>query len=294
MAKEQSYKFEIPDAPDFSEAKGALDNFGKVLTQNLPGELQALTQEAGLASNQIKQTMGEGLENLNLQLGEAQNRTDSAIAEARRIGSEVQQGLQSRFGSTTGTGGFAGELAGREVIRQVGSQRAKMQETAKQIAVGMKQIQQQAGVELNAVQVRLTEAKSRLRRELKERLADINVQKGMLESRKAELRFDALMTARKVEAGFEEQARNFAQEIKLKAIDLENSLKLKTMDDLNNDNSFDFDDFTVNQTPQDARYMDFSSQMSTEPSSNMSNMYGEYRDDFGIDYGDYGTGTGGS
>ncbi len=43
---------------------------------------------------------------------------EAAVNEVRRQQSEVQQGLQARYGGTTGTGVFAGELVGREGLAQ--------------------------------------------------------------------------------------------------------------------------------------------------------------------------------
>jgi len=100
-----------------------MDNLEQQVGQSTQSEG---TQEQGLAadlSGNISQTNND-LSGQMGQFGNQQNQlttqTQNAKAQARQGAAEIQQGIQARYGGTTGTGAFASELGGRQANQTVG------------------------------------------------------------------------------------------------------------------------------------------------------------------------------
>lgn len=121
-----------------------------------------------------------------------QTESQSAMDQARRQFSEVQQGLQARYGATTGTGAFAGELAGRESMQQIGGIRSALSTAMRDIddkLVQVKEIGRIAEIDIND---KTEQMKRQAKSELDATLADIRRQRGELQSRKQEMAFQAM------------------------------------------------------------------------------------------------------
>lgn len=220
---------------DISAGLQSLDAYGQTLTDNLPGNEQQLGSEAGINIGQIQGAQQEAQGNLDLQRGSATAAGESAIAEARRVGSELNQGIQARFGGTTGTGAFSSEIVGRDVAGNIQDNRGIVQQRMAELDQAEVSVDRDAQQQIFAVNTRLTEAKNQLRRQLKEDLAQINIRKGELEMQKSQARMNVMMQAAQTQAAFESQARaaenQIAQMREASKLDLQNlreSLSIQT------------------------------------------------------------------
>lgn len=117
---------------------------------------------------------------------------NSAADEARRQYSEVQQGLQARYGGTTGTGAFATELAGGQTIRSI----AGIHEAASKAIAGLDdklvQVQEIGRIALQDIDNQAKDQTAKAKSNLELALSDIRNQKGQLLARKAELAANAV------------------------------------------------------------------------------------------------------
>ena len=193
----------------------ALDKFGKELEGRLPEQLAQTDAEAGVTRTGLESERTRRTEEFGLQRGREEQRTESAVAEARRQGGELLQGLQARFGGTTGTGGFAGELLGRDVVRSVAANRTSLQNTIGQIDTAQGALDREVSNQLEALSVRTEGIKLQLRTNLQDRLAEINLKKGELEARKGEMRLDALREFAQFQQQLELQENSFKQNLAL-------------------------------------------------------------------------------
>ena len=119
-------------------------------------------------------------------------RGESAADEARRQYSEISQGLQSRYGSTTGTGKFSNEILGGQTLRNIANVRQQVSSALVQIDDKIQQVQEIGRIAIQDIEDKTRSQVQQARDNLELQLADIRRQKGELQSRKAELASNAM------------------------------------------------------------------------------------------------------
>jgi len=122
------------------------------------------------------------------QEGQAKNAAD----EARRQYAEIQQGLQSRYGGTTGTGAFATELAGRQTLQNMGQTREQLSQALLAIDQKKQQIEEVGRIATQDIEDKARDQLNQAKNQLDTAMADIRRQKGELQARKAELAANAI------------------------------------------------------------------------------------------------------
>jgi hypothetical protein len=208
--------------PDYSAALGALSNLQNSLRSQLPGQEQQLTNEADVQRQQVEAERARRTAELESQGIREGNRTEQNVAEQRRISSELAQGLQARFGATTGTGQFASEILGRESMRNIANDRSAFQDTMRQITDETNKVMSTVQNQLFEIDKNLESSKIEARNQLSQRLAEIDAQKGELESRKADLKFDMLKQFALANADIEARNIAFKQDLYMKAQTIQN------------------------------------------------------------------------
>ena len=121
-----------------------------------------------------------------------QNLAGTAKDEARRAFSEIQQGLQARFGGTTGTGAFATELAGREALGNVSQINQTLVDNIGAIDDKLVQVEEFGKIALEEIRNETQNRISDARANLNQNLSAIRAQKGAFQSQKAQLANQAL------------------------------------------------------------------------------------------------------
>lgn len=221
----------FPSAPEtdwdalFAPAFGALD-----LQQQLLGsEYNVLTQEAEAdVGQQLKELETERetrLGGLQARRTQEQQTSESAVSEAKRIGSEIMQGIQSRYGTSTGTGGFAGELIGRETVRNVAGIRQAVQNTMNEIGRAEESIKSEISNKISSLNTWYNNAKKEIGLRLNQQLADISTRRGELEVDKGLKREAAIQEARDFLAQIQLQNNEYANKIKLEMIESGNVIE---------------------------------------------------------------------
>lgn len=138
---------------------------------------QFLTGEEGKAGVQKEYQTTTGEQNVNEQR--------SALAE-------VLQGLQSRFGGTTGTGKFAGEIAGRGAMKNIGSIRQGVTQAISTIDQKLGDVRETVRFAIEDIENSTNALKVRAKANLEQNLSNIRGQKGELQGKKAELAYQAM------------------------------------------------------------------------------------------------------
>ena len=208
--------------PDYSAAIGALNNLQESLRSQLPGMEQQLTNEAEIQRQQVEAERARRQSELEGQAQRESGRTEQNVAEQRRIASELAQGLQARFGATTGTGQFASEILGRESMRGIAESRQAFNDVMRQITDETNKVLGIVQNQLFEIDKNLENAKIDARNNLSQRLAEIDAQKGQLESRKAEMKFDMLKEFAAINADIEARNTAFRQSLYERAQAIQN------------------------------------------------------------------------
>lgn len=153
------------------------------------GQYSAGLSEAGAArtSRTASTTQNIGAQEQTLETGRKrqQEGAESAADEARRQFAEIQQGLQARYGGTTGTGQFAGELAGRETLRGIGNIRQGLSQAMLEIDTKLQQVKEIGRIALEDIDSQYKIDQEKLKANLESELAGIRREKGQLQQWKA-------------------------------------------------------------------------------------------------------------
>ena len=169
-------------------------------TQQRKAELQA-EQASRLANFGQQRSEAQGQVSMANQKAEAQ--TESVIEQARRQAAELMQGIQARYGGTTGTGRFTSEILGSQATRNIAQNQAALRQYKAQMDSELQNTMSKIGLAENELKTKVTslinqedqnlqQAKIQLRANLDKSLADISQQRSMLETEKANKRYEIL------------------------------------------------------------------------------------------------------
>lgn len=178
------------------------------------------TQMAGNKANIDAQSA-----TLNQAKGSQTDLATSAADEARRQYSEIQQGLQARYGGTSGTGAFAGELVGRQTQQNIGKIRQGLSDAMLQIDNKLQQVQEVGRVAQLDIQDRTSQQIAQAKQQLDASLQDIRNQKGALMAHKAELAANAVQVYQQAVNNTNAQNTAFLQNLYLQQKQAEQSLQ---------------------------------------------------------------------
>jgi hypothetical protein len=189
---------EAPSAPsiDFdaliAPALAGLDAAIGPLQQSNAADIQGIESNRQTQAATTNQQLGAQTNTINTAKETQRGYERSAADEARRQYSEVQQGIQSRYGGTTGTGAFATELAGGQAIRSI----ANVHEAAGKAIAGLDdklvQVQEIGRIALQDIENQARDQTAKAKSNLELALADIRNQKGQLLAHKAEMAANAM------------------------------------------------------------------------------------------------------
>lgn len=219
----QNYLDSMESAPEqpsidwdamYAPAFEAYDKLASTLQGGLPTTIKGIETQGSTAKRGLEAEKASRLGGFTQQRGSAQRategviseskeRTKSAVNEARRQQAELSQGIQARFGGTTGTGAFASEILGSQTMRDIGGQRqalqrniatntAALQDTLGKITQAENDLKTQVTTQITNIDSQTQQLVAEARQNLQEQLAEINIQKGQLETQKAGQRVQAI------------------------------------------------------------------------------------------------------
>lgn len=213
-----------PEQPDFSAYDQAIAQAQEALNigeQAALGSRDAAITEAEASGQQqtklAQQAQSEKLGGLGEQRTRESGRAENAIAQARQQAAEMQQGLQARFGKSTGTGAFVGELTGRAALQNIGGIQQGLQQTMTQINQEEQNVRNVTANLLSQISQQTENAKVQARSAFDQARAEIASRKGELQSRKAELMMNALQSYQQLLQEVEARNTAFKQQLYQKA-----------------------------------------------------------------------------
>ena len=173
---------------------------------------QSALSEAQSAAEQARQRQG--------QIGE------DAVNEQRRMFSEQQQGLQARYGGTTGTGRFAAEQAGSQTTRNVAQIRQSLSESMQNIDNTIEKVRTTTQMYISDAEDKANELKLQAKAQLDQALGNIRIAKSELVGKKAELASQAVQFYQQQLAQVNAANTTFKQNIFLQSQKAEQDLAL--------------------------------------------------------------------
>lgn len=123
----QAPNFEQQNGGLYSEALSAIDQQISARNASFDTEVSGIESTAASRKADVGGQLEEVKQNTTGQETREIGRTEESVNELRRQSSEMNQGIQARYGGTTGTGAFASELVGREALSQMSSNRKNLQ-----------------------------------------------------------------------------------------------------------------------------------------------------------------------
>ena len=187
-----------------AEQASRLANFGQQrqeATAQTESVIEQAEQAMRLADFARQRAEAQGQVGMANQKAEAQ--TESVIEQARRQAAELMQGIQARYGGTTGTGRFTSEILGSQATRNIAQNQAALRQYKAQMDSELQNTMSKIGLAENELKTKVTslinqedqnlqQAKIQLRANLDKSLADISQQRSMLETEKANKRYEIL------------------------------------------------------------------------------------------------------
>lgn len=151
---------------------------------------------------------------------------ENAVNEARRQMAEIQQGLQSRYGGSTGTGAFAGELVGRQTQANIGKVRQQVSAAMLEIDNKLVQVQEIGRIAVQDLEDKTADQIRQAKNQLDMQLADIRRQKGEIQANKAAMAANAIQIYQTTVNNVNAQNAQFKQNLALQQAAAEQNLRL--------------------------------------------------------------------
>jgi hypothetical protein len=199
----------------YGETMGYLNqNEGLIKDSRTAAEKQA---EADLLANQSQlgtnreQTMGQ----LDTQQRKGQTQKEDALAQARRLFSDLQRGNIQRFGGATSAGQAASEIQGAEQQRQFGQTARQFNEFTQQIETARRDVENQFQTGMQQLQQGKQQAMAKIQSDFTNAIMQINNMRAQTEQQKGQAKLQALMQLRSEANQLQAQATQFEQQLAL-------------------------------------------------------------------------------
>lgn len=221
-----------PQAPTFDETPfnnliDQINGLGNVFQQQFATSENTINTNTTNALSDLESNKKQGETSLDLYNQQAKTDTEANVNEQRRAQSEIQQGLQARYGGTTGTGAFVAELAGNQTLRNIAQYRGLyQQEMAKSQALRTDLLQTYIS-EKNKLEASRNQLIAEARDNLSQKLAELNTQKAQTLVAKSQQRTALVSQYQQLVSEINARNTAYAQKLDTQARDLQNTLLAK-------------------------------------------------------------------
>lgn len=171
----------------------ALDQYQSTIQPSADLQVKEAESSAQLQRNETEAEKASRMGELGGQRTSAEAKTGSAIAESRRMASQLQQGIQARHGGSTHLGGAVSEVMGSQATANISQNRAALQETLGKITQAEEQVKTAATNMLDKINQNLALAKEQALNWVRTAMAEVNSQRASLAGDKAKMRMDVIM-----------------------------------------------------------------------------------------------------
>jgi len=189
-------------------------NVSYVGGQKTAAEQQAEADyQANLA--QLGTQKGTTLGGLETQQRKGQTQKEDALAQARRLYSELQRGNIQRFGGATSAGQAASEIQGAEQQRQFGQTARQFNEFTQQIETARKDVESQYQTGIQQLNQAKQTAMAKIQSDFTNAIMQINNLRAQTEQQKGAAKLQALQQLRSEAQALQQQTTQFQQQLEL-------------------------------------------------------------------------------
>ena len=199
----------------YSPLFASLDEQRRNVEAQQPGEEQRIQGAYARGIEGVTGQQSEAQMQLARRGTESERAQANALANARQLYSELSQRYGALFGSRSSAGPAAQELLGRETTRRFGEVGSAREQDRQAIADETARLTTWTNTQKNEWGRKKQEAVDTLKNVFRDKIAQINSQRGVLESQKAQNRAQALTDARTKQAMVEQADRDFQQRLAL-------------------------------------------------------------------------------
>lgn len=179
--------------------KGVFDTFNQMSDAELAnrGNLEQLAT-GGYEGNKalLNQAYTSGVANDDRERGAEQTRGANAIADARQLYGELQQGVKQRFGGSSSAGEFADAFYGREAQKQQGNIQNTVGQNIQKLVAHAQDLKSKFDAQLVDLEDKKNTALAQARDTFTQRIQQINGLKATAEQNKAQMKLQALQELR--------------------------------------------------------------------------------------------------
>lgn len=170
-----------------------------------------LAANQGILGTNKEQTLGQ----LSTQARGVQTQKEDALAQARRLFSELQRGNIQRFGGATSAGQAASEIQGAEAQRQFGQTGRQANEAFQKIEQAKAEVETQYKTGLLQLQQSHQAGLAKIQNDFTNAIMQINNQRAATEQQKGQAKLAALQNLRQEALQLQSQATQFQQQLDL-------------------------------------------------------------------------------
>lgn len=176
------------------------------------------------ASINAQQTAAQGSLDTNLQgqmnqIGQAkttqQTGTKNAITQAQQAYNEISQGIQSRYGGTTGTGAFANEIAGRGTSNNIAQFQTNLTNALGGLDQAAQQVQLVHDQNIKDLTAQTNAAIQQAKSTLQTNISNIQMQQGQVQSAKAQQIANAVIDYQKSVDAVNQMNTQYQQQLQM-------------------------------------------------------------------------------
>jgi hypothetical protein len=176
----------------YSGAFGQLDSQARSLMEGEPITIAGIKTQGEEMKSPYTQKEAEGTADLERQTTQTKTAEGNAMAQARQLFNELTQFNTSRFGAGSSAGQAAMELLGRSTQGQIGNITNTSTENLQKIADAGRALKDFVSTAKINIDKQVTQKVDEAKQWFRDKLAEINSSKAMLESDKASKRYEAL------------------------------------------------------------------------------------------------------
>jgi len=202
----------------------ALNQYQATIQPSADLQIQQAETTAGERTTETETEKARRLGEFGGQRTTAETKTGSAVAEARRMASQLQQGIQARYGGSSHLGGAVSEIMGAQATQNISGNRAALQETLGKIGQAEENVKTAADNMLQKIQNNLSLAKEKALDWVRTAMAQVNSQKAELSGDRASMRMEVIMQYQNTIAQLNETWRQEQNAIAQKSYEAQNQL----------------------------------------------------------------------
>lgn len=222
-----------PQQPNFEDLYGSVFDTAFANIESAIGQTETETQQQTELAKQagqgrvtgVQERLGSQQKQLDINKQELVTGENEAQNQLRQQVAEMNQGVQARYGATTGTGKFASEILGRTAMQALSANRQNLANKISTIELNRNDAIAQANKQIFESNLKTQEDIAQLQATKNQTIQELRNQKGMLGIERSKLIVDAVNTYNKQIDGVRQRNAKFYQDMYLKQVDFENKVK---------------------------------------------------------------------